>query len=122
MAALYVLLQIGWGDSSEWSYGEQYYQRGGWPVEAFTDPERAQARLAELEHERRQGVNPFLYGHRVEDWSGLPEGVFHDWLLDAGLPEPPQGYWEEQEGDGRGDPFASPGEIELLFDGGDPHD
>src|SRR5262245_32399389 len=114
MTTLYVLLRVGWGDASEWSYGEQFYPRGGWPVEAFTDPERVQARLVELEGQRRQGVNPFLYGATVENWSSLPEGVFRDWLLDAGLPDPPVGYWEEQSGGG--DPFDPEGGEDISID------
>jgi len=60
----------------------------GEPVTAFLSRKAAQAEADRLELEARARANPFCYDTDLEDRTSMPEGVFRDWLTDAGL-EPP---------------------------------
>jgi hypothetical protein len=87
--AAYLVQQVAWEPDRE--VGD-HFVRGpaeeGSAVKAFTDVARAEALRAELERDFRGQLNPFRYGRGLDDWTSWPEGVFRDWLLDAGLDPP----------------------------------
>jgi hypothetical protein len=78
----------------------------GRPVKLFADKRRAEHFMVECEAKARQERNPFRHGEELEDLTGMPPGVFHDWLLDAGITSPAVtpfdptarfAWWEDQE-------------------------
>ena len=55
---------------------------GGLPLEAYSDPVKAEARCRELEHTARQQSNPFRFGEKIADWTHLDQPRLRDWVLD----------------------------------------
>jgi hypothetical protein len=77
----------------------------GKPVKLFRDAVTAEKFRAEREAEVRAKRNPFCHAKDLEEQTSMPAGVFHDWLVDAGLapphPSPRPGadwpaWWDEE--------------------------
>jgi hypothetical protein len=81
---------------------------GDFVLNSFASAEEAQAECARREARCRAAIgNPFRCGPSLRYLTSFPDGVFHDWLLDAGLTIPAVvndgqrnwvGWWDETSG------------------------
>jgi hypothetical protein len=112
---LYLVQTVHWEsefDAAEWApRTDRFYcpdPDGGAPIKAFLDRITADAYCQSCETAARgpknpymRHPNPFCFGDKLPEQTSLPEGVFRDWLLDAGL-QPPRrgrnwkGWWDEE--------------------------
>jgi hypothetical protein len=113
---LYLVQTVHWEpefDAAEWEPSSDRFHcpdpEGGAPVKAFTDLTTADAFCTSCEGAARgpknaymRHPNPFCFGGKLKEQTSLPEGVFRDWLLDAGLTplrasHDWKGWWDRQQ-------------------------
>jgi hypothetical protein len=90
--ALWLVQKVWWRIDEECSTHERLLcadAEWGEPVAVFVSRKAAEAEADRLSAEARDDANPFALETELEERTSMPEGVFRDWLTDAGL-EPPE--------------------------------
>ncbi len=85
----YTVYRLRWRGTED---GRSFFARRD-PVSTHDTAEEADAARRAIEAEGRAGVNPFgCIGEAPFEQTSLPEFALRDWLADAGIDPPPEGF------------------------------